>query len=413
MRDPMGSKKGFSNNINPNIKKIKKKSDLSKMKDMLSKILINPAIKTDGIKEEIKDGNEFHYGEGTKVISKNWCFTLHKPTRQDHKKLIHCLNLSDIECSIVSYEVGALGVSRHFQGYIQFTKQKRPIQFFNLKKMHFMRSKSTKEKNLRYIFGIDKGYEIGTIIHIKNIEVPADYKRADVIRFCNFYPWQKKIFNILCRKPHKRIIYWIHDNLRGCSGKTELARYLVMTQGALVLSGSANEMKHAVAMFNFEVKRYPTLILIDVNRSKNNSISYGAIEDIKNHILFSGRYNSQAITGKNPPHVVVLSNYLPNINQLTRDRWVLYQVRNNDLLLETYHEKYLSSINVLDLTDDEINLIEKQKGYDFLYNQLYECKLPKEKLITDLPIYIWDKRHIKSKEKLQELYNKQLIDPDS
>ena len=82
MRDPMGSRqKSKANDGNPNIvKKTKRKSEMQKLMDMLKKNSSEPP-KTDGIKEEIRDGNDIHHGEGSRSMARRWCFTLHKPTR--------------------------------------------------------------------------------------------------------------------------------------------------------------------------------------------------------------------------------------------------------------------------------------------------------------------------------------------
>ncbi len=52
-------------------------------------------------------------------------------------------------------------------------------------------------------------------------------------------------------------------------------------------------------------------MLVDLPRSKRRLTPYAAIEDLKNGIFFSGKYQS---TQRSYPaaHVVVAANYLPN-----------------------------------------------------------------------------------------------------
>jgi len=60
-------------------------------------------------------------------------------------------------------------------------------------------------------------------------------------------------------------------------------------------------------------------------RSKENYISYEALEEIKDGLFFSGKYESGMVC-INPPHVVVLCNFAPDESKLSKDRWVIKNI---------------------------------------------------------------------------------------
>ena len=45
----------------------------------------------------------------------------------------------------------------------------------------------------------------------------------------------------------------------------------------------------------------------------------------------TSKYQSQHIRFKTPNIVIVFSNTLPNISQLSRDRWSVYNIKDNDI----------------------------------------------------------------------------------
>ena len=109
--------------------------------------------------------------------------------------------------------------------------------------------------------------------------------------------------------------------------------------------------------------------------SITRNISYEIIEEIEDHSIFGDRYNSQTITGKFPPHVTVFTNFLPDLNKLFIDRWVLFKIKDNDLKLQLADKKYINDVNPSNLSNEEINQIEVEKDCDFLYKEIYTYKI--------------------------------------
>ena len=396
MKSPLGEKKNQKINDNPNFVKIKtKKRKMSTIeKNIIDIFNISLAAAKKKTKESnpVTDGNEVHDKEKKNdAPCRRWHFTLNNPTREEYNKMMLILKDDSVLFNIVSYENGQYGASPHFQGYFEFHKAARPIQLFGIKRIHFMKAKAGRVANVIYVMGIKKEYELGIIVSkSKNVEVPYNYRCADIIRPAQFYPWQHQIYNVIRRRPHKRAIIWVYERL-GCLGKTELTKFLVKTCGALRVSGNHSDICHAIANYTFDVQKYPPLILVDIPRSEINNVSYPSLECMKDFIIFSGKYNSQALSGKYPPHVIVFSNFLPEAKYLSKDRWLVLKIdKYKKLKTRAAHVKTLKQVSFTDLTSEEINRIEKVKGYNFLNDEKYiincdhkEPKLPKTGLELD------------------------------
>ena len=57
----------------------------------------------------------------------------------------------------------------------------------------------------------------------------------------------------------------------------------------------------------------------EFTRSQEQFVSYQAIEEVKNGILFNNKYEAKMVVFNNP-HVVVFSNFEPDYKALSSDR---------------------------------------------------------------------------------------------
>lgn len=135
------------------------------------------------------------------------------------------------------------------------------------------------------------------------------------------YGWQLKVMDIVKEEPDERTIYWFWERNGNC-GKTHLCKYLAHTRNALLLGGGkASDMFHAIN--KYDDKR--ELILINIPRDKLDYINYGAIEQIKDGAIFSGKYDSCSLIF-NCPHLFIFANEEPDRTRLSRDRWRVYNI---------------------------------------------------------------------------------------
>jgi hypothetical protein len=127
--------------------------------------------------------------------------------------------------------------------------------------------------------------------------------------------------DVVRQEPDERTIYWFWEPA-GNVGKTAICKYLVVKHNALMLTGKSNDMYNMLA--KFPNKR--ELILVDCPRSQQDYINYGALEQIKNGLVFSGKYEGAQLVF-NCPHVVVFANQEPDFEKMSRDRWFIHRIR--------------------------------------------------------------------------------------
>ena len=79
-------------------------------------------------------------------------------------------------------------------------------------------------------------------------------------------------------------------------------------------------MKNQIVEYKNTVGRCPKIIFIDIPRQNLNYVSWGDIEEIKNMMFYSGKYEGGMVVG-NKPFVCIMTNDMPNLEMLSEDRW--------------------------------------------------------------------------------------------
>lgn len=97
-----------------------------------------------------------------------------------------------------------------------------------------------------------------------------------------------------------------------------------MNYNAIYVNGKGTDIKAAIC----EMKEPPDIVIFGYPRSTEDYISYGALEEIKDGIFFSGKYESR-MKIFNPPHVYVFANFRPNEDEMSKDRWIIKNISNN------------------------------------------------------------------------------------
>lgn len=144
----------------------------------------------------------------------------------------------------------------------------------------------------------------------KRVKSPLDGKEL--------YDWQLEIVKIIDGPVDDRKIYWYWEE-HGNRGKTAFAKHLRLTRkGVKVISGKAADIKHCVSL----CVPKPSCVIIDIPRRLMNDAPYDTIEEIKNGMFFSGKYESNDCVF-DPPHIIIFANCEPDIEALSKDRWVI------------------------------------------------------------------------------------------
>jgi len=97
-----------------------------------------------------------------------------------------------------------------------------------------------------------------------------------------------------------------------------------MTKNALYVSGKGADVKHTVSEW-IEKNGEIDIILWDLPRTMEDYVSYSAIEELKNGIFHSGKYESKMVLF-NSPHVIIFANFPPRESALSADRWKIKRI---------------------------------------------------------------------------------------
>jgi len=243
----------------------------------------------------------------TKQISpsKHWCFTLNNHTEENINRL---LDDSSIEQLSMQEETGETGTP-HLQGYLKFKTKRRPLSIFkNDFKAHWEKCKHITEA-IKYTQKSDTrtGKQF-----VKGLRIIRPLKS---LKPEQFYDWQRKIVELTETEPDDRSINWYWD-IKGNIGKSALVRYLVIHKGALLVSGKSADIKYQIA----NCKQPPDLIVYDIPRTAQNYINWTALEEIKNGIFCSSKYESKMVM-MNSPHIFCFANFEPDTDVMSEDRW--------------------------------------------------------------------------------------------
>lgn len=133
-------------------------------------------------------------------------------------------------------------------------------------------------------------------------------------------PWQEELYNEITPKcVNDRSIIWYYDEL-GSSGKTVFAKHMTMYHKALI-STHANAYHIATTLQTKINEGNPTnIVIINLSRQQSDHSIYQGLEMLKDGMVTSQKYVGETMIFDSP-HVVVFSNFLPNQDQCSKDRW--------------------------------------------------------------------------------------------
>jgi len=303
------------------------------------------------------------------MTMRNVCFTVNNP---EANSIIEWP--SYVSYGVYQLERGAEG-TLHWQGYAELS---RPQRISALKKWlpsaHFERRAGTDVQARDYCMKRDDTYvdgpwEHGTFVpaantqgkrtdlqafleavdggstrrelfrdhagvaarHPRYLEAMLQFRQAESApKLPPFQPrfgWQAGVMEMLDdpQGPHDRQILWIYDPF-GDSGKTYLARYLRQERGAFYCNGG----KGADICYAYDCEN---IVVFDYVRDAKDFVNYGVIEQIKNGILTSTKYESRTKIFA-PPHVIVMSNFMPETNKFSADRLIIIELNSEHKIVK-------------------------------------------------------------------------------
>ena len=146
-------------------------------------------------------------------------------------------------------------------------------------------------------------------------------------------PWQKALLNHI--KPSTREVIWVIGK-QGNEGKSWFQEYMESKFGwGKVICGMDIKMKKGSICHVLSKRSLMTTdtFLFDVGKANtDHGVNYELLEKIKNGRIVAAKFDSKELKFKTPNTVVVFSNEKPDVVELSKDRWKIFQIRDNDLI---------------------------------------------------------------------------------
>jgi hypothetical protein len=169
-----------------------------------------------------------------------------------------------------------------------------------------------------YIMNKKKIDDIATIIKQEKCKA-ALKKNAELV---TLKEWQKKAIEILLSQNDREIMFIV--DMEGGQGKSFLTDYLIAKENAIAFdNGKSTDIK-----YGYKGQR---LVIFDLCRCEADFINYGVIENIKNGRFFSSKYECEQKIFLEKPKVVVMMNNLPEMTKLSKDRYMIFLLINDEL----------------------------------------------------------------------------------
>lgn len=141
------------------------------------------------------------------------------------------------------------------------------------------------------------------------------------LQFGEANEWQQALETVLNGPADDRTIHFYIDD-EGGKGKTWFARYYLTKypeKTQILSAGRRDDIAHAL-------DPQKNVFLFNLPRNGLQFFQYTIVEQIKDRIVFSPKYNSTTKTWIDNNHVVVFCNEKPDMNAMSNDRYVIHEL---------------------------------------------------------------------------------------
>ena len=192
--------------------------------------------------------------------------------------------------------------------------------------------------------------KLGKIVYeeIEEHEIPEESLRREYKEAKELYIKHKKnidLDNVILRPWQKALLEYIKPSTRevilvigkqGNEGKSWFQEYMESKFGwGKVICGMDIKMKKGSICHVLSKRSLMTTdtFLFDVGKANSDDeVNYELLEKIKNGRTVAAKFDSKELKFKTPNTVVVFSNEKPNVSTLSKDRWKIFRIRDDDLI---------------------------------------------------------------------------------
>lgn len=249
---------------------------------------------------------------------RKYAFTLNNYTEDEYLHIInYCIDKKWKYC--IGKEIGGKNKVKHLQGYIETGN---PISFNTIKKLlpkaHIERAFGTSEQNFAYC-SKDKNVKKSLTFQEKIDKEILDNEYKNI----TWRNWQKDVLKIILSKPDSRTINWFWEPI-GKVGKSFLTKYIDLIYDVILADGKKDNIFNQIKI-SMDAEKIPRIIILDIPRHNIDYVNYGVLEQIKNGLIYSGKYEGGKCRFPHP-HVIIFANSTPIQSKLSLDRWNIYPI---------------------------------------------------------------------------------------
>lgn len=260
------------------------------------------------------DGNT---SSAADIRKRGWFFTDNMLDTLGDGQYKTVITLSGSDCDyVMQLEKGDEKEHLHLQGVVYFKSARKFSQVKSLLPGVHVEPCKSKSAAIDYCQKVDTA--MGQIWSRGFALNPTDtFQKMDP------RPWQREVLTLVSAVPDDRTIWWVWDRLGG-AGKTKLQKHLALKGECIVVSGKAADIKYAIAS-RVKERKPIKIVFFNFARSQEEFISYEAIEQVKDGLFFSSKYESDMCI-YDSPHVICMANFPPKLNKLSEDRWNIREI---------------------------------------------------------------------------------------
>ena len=152
-------------------------------------------------------------------------------------------------------------------------------------------------------------------------------------------PWQQQLMEVLV--PSDREVIWVVGK-DGNEGKSWFQKYLKNHYGSVrtfssSIGNSSNGVLHTLSK---QLLSLIDVFIFNIPRCFSvTNVPFSLLENLKDGEAISLKYDSKTLSFKTPNIVIIFSNKWPDRMKISRDRWKIFNIKQNELIEDSINQK--------------------------------------------------------------------------